>query len=222
MVACRDAYARLLEFPSYSHYHVSSLFAKVGLIGTFQLLARCVCVALLTSLMLSSCLPPPFVQTPEFVSSFLHQLLTALHPYARQELDLIRTRKQRDVDQQRHSRATNARNQQPSASLSSSLSSSPFPSTSSSSPPPVEVYPWDGGYYMGQLKASLFDLDADTLTAYFSLSNCIRGVDVVFQHLFGCEVRVSTKQQGEDWTEVRRQNSCSNHTVLTASCNEFF
>ena len=65
------------------------------------------------------------------------------------------------------------------------------------------VQAWDGSYYMGQLKATLFDLDVDTLSAYFSLLNCIRGIDVVFQRVFGCEVRVATMQPGEDWTEVR-------------------
>ena len=131
------------------------------------------------------------LQTPEFVSSFLHQLLEALHPHARRELELIRRRKQRDVGQQ----------------LRSSASPRNSPSAES---PPVEVQPWDGAYYMGQLKASLFDLDADTLAAYFSLPNCIRGIDVVFQHVFGCQVHVASMQPGEDWTEV---SEASAHTI---------
>ena len=124
------------------------------------------------------------LQTPEFVSSFLHQLLEALHPHARQELELIRQRKQRDIDLQRRA-------------VTSDTDSLPSPP-----PPSVDVQPWDGSYYMGQLKASLFDLDSNTLAAYFSLANCIRGIDVVFQHVFGCQVRVANMQPGEDWTEV--------------------
>ena len=150
---------------------------------------------------------PPYVasadQTPEFVSTFLHQLLTALHPYARQELDRIRLRKQRDIDQQ--ATAHTSHTQLALASLPSSPTFAPGPATSPSAPSSVSVYPWDGSYYMGQLKASLFDLDADTLTAYFSLSNCIRGIGVVFQRIFGCDVRVSDMQPGEDWTEVRER-----------------
>ena len=142
-------------------------------------------------------------QTPEFVSTFLHQLLSALHPYARQELDFIRERKQLDIEQQRYVIPLNANSPPSSAPVPSSPSFTPFPPFTSPPPSSVEVQAWDGSYYMGQLKASLFDLDADTLTAYFSLSNCIRGIGVVFQHVFGCDVRVAAMQPGEDWTEVR-------------------
>lgn len=67
----------------------------------------------------------------------------------------------------------------------------------------------DKAFLMGQVKASMFDLDSRQLAAYFSADNCVRGLAILCERLFGLELRETTMPASEDWTrncgsEVRK------------------
>jgi Peptidase family M3 len=143
-------------------------------------------------------------QTPEFVLSFLHHLLSQLHPLSVREVELIREEKRKDAAKTSHSTRHHIHDLH---SSSSSSISHPSASRSSSgsrqvSAAPSVVHEWDAPFYIGRMKATLFDLDSAVLSRYFSLDNCIRGIDIVFRSLFDCQLRPATFAQGEDWTEV--------------------
>jgi thimet oligopeptidase len=65
----------------------------------------------------------------------------------------------------------------------------------------AEVHAWDAGFYMGRLKARMFELESAALSRFFSLSNALRGLHLVFSRLFHCSLRQQPMSPGEDWTE---------------------
>ena len=108
------------------------------------------------------------VQRPEFVESFLHELLSRLHPRALAELSGVAEEKRRDVQREGGSGGGGGEGDSASA---------------------VAVHEWDAAYYMGRMKAGLFDLDDRALSHFFALQRCIDGVAVVFDRVFGCDMR---------------------------------
>ena len=96
------------------------------------------------------------LQRPEFVSTFLQELLIHLHPIALEEIKGIEAEKKADQERRELGK------------LAGSVASA------SSSPPPAAVCEWDAAYYMGRIKATTFDLDDRTLSQYFPLHQCIQ------------------------------------------------
>ena len=97
-----------------------------------------------------------FAQRPEFVASFLQELLTHLHPIALEEIKAIEAEKRADQERRGLGKVKGDSN------------STPSPST------PTSVYEWDAAYYMGRIKATEFDLDDRTLSQYFPVRHCLQ------------------------------------------------
>ena len=64
------------------------------------------------------------------------------------------------------------------------------------------VHAWDAAFYIGRVKARLFELESAALSRFFSLSNALRGLDLVFRSLFNCSLTQREMSAGEDWTEA--------------------
>lgn len=62
-----------------------------------------------------------------------------------------------------------------------------------------DLRPWDETYYMTMMKSSSYKLDASVVGSYFSLSNCIEGLKVLVQSLFGATFRIIPLAPGESW-----------------------
>ncbi|XP_020232734.1 mitochondrial intermediate peptidase, mitochondrial isoform X2 [Cajanus cajan] len=59
--------------------------------------------------------------------------------------------------------------------------------------------PWDEAYYMTTMKSSAYKLDSSIVGSYFSLSNCIEGLKVLVQSLFGATFHSIPLAPGESW-----------------------
>lgn len=62
-----------------------------------------------------------------------------------------------------------------------------------------DLRPWDEAYYMTMMKSSAYKLDSSIVGSYFSLSNCIEGLKVLVQSLFGATFRSIPPAPGESW-----------------------
>ncbi|KAL1292551.1 hypothetical protein HN51_053131 [Arachis hypogaea] len=58
---------------------------------------------------------------------------------------------------------------------------------------------WDEAYYMTMMKSSTYKLDNSVVASYFSLSNCIEGLKVLVQSLFGATFHNIPLEPGESW-----------------------
>jgi intermediate peptidase len=61
------------------------------------------------------------------------------------------------------------------------------------------IYAWDKAFYCGITKAQKFELDGSRLAEYFSLGNCIEGLNIIVSNLFGLELKVVPMGKGESW-----------------------
>ncbi|XP_052726528.1 mitochondrial intermediate peptidase, mitochondrial isoform X7 [Vigna angularis] len=62
-----------------------------------------------------------------------------------------------------------------------------------------DLRPWDETYYMTMMKSSAYKLDASVVGSYFSLSNCIEGLKVLVQSLFGATFHSIPLAPNESW-----------------------
>ncbi|KAK7334487.1 hypothetical protein VNO80_26244 [Phaseolus coccineus] len=62
-----------------------------------------------------------------------------------------------------------------------------------------DLRPWDETYYMTMMKSSAYKLDASVVGSYFSLSNCIEGLKVLVQSLFGATFHSIPLAPDESW-----------------------
>ncbi|MED6132523.1 Mitochondrial intermediate peptidase [Stylosanthes scabra] len=58
---------------------------------------------------------------------------------------------------------------------------------------------WDEAYYMTMMKSSTYKLDNSVVASYFSLSNCIEGLKVLVQSLFGATFHSIALAPDESW-----------------------
>uniref|UniRef100_A0A7N0U0A8 Peptidase M3A/M3B catalytic domain-containing protein n=1 Tax=Kalanchoe fedtschenkoi TaxID=63787 RepID=A0A7N0U0A8_KALFE len=63
----------------------------------------------------------------------------------------------------------------------------------------ADLEPWDEAYYTGMMKCSSFDLDSQVVSSYFPLSQCIEGLKVLVESLFGATFRNIPLAPGESW-----------------------
>ena len=61
------------------------------------------------------------------------------------------------------------------------------------------IHPWDTQYYMGMTKATVHDLNAKDLSAYFSLNNCLAGLDLMVGRLFDMTLQRVDCSDAELW-----------------------
>mmetsp|Transcript_5596 Transcript_5596/g.9345 ORF Transcript_5596/g.9345 Transcript_5596/m.9345 type:complete len:358 (+) Transcript_5596:1-1074(+) len=57
---------------------------------------------------------------------------------------------------------------------------------------------------MGRIKAKTCGLNASTLSQYFSLGNCIKGLQILADNLFGCSLVLTTMGRKESWLGTTR------------------
>ncbi|KAL5569985.1 hypothetical protein UlMin_026560 [Ulmus minor] len=62
-----------------------------------------------------------------------------------------------------------------------------------------ELEPWDEAYYTAMMKSSTFNLDSSVVASYFPLPQCIEGLKVLVQSLFGATFRSIPLAHGESW-----------------------
>lgn len=65
--------------------------------------------------------------------------------------------------------------------------------------PCADLEPWDETYYTGLMKSSAFDLDSKVVASYFPLSQCIKGLKVLAESLFGVTFLNVPLAPGESW-----------------------
>ncbi|OVA03024.1 Peptidase M3A/M3B [Macleaya cordata] len=59
--------------------------------------------------------------------------------------------------------------------------------------------PWDEAYFTGMMKSSTYNIDSSVVSAYFPLSQCIEGLKVLVQSLFGAMFYSVPLAPGELW-----------------------
>ncbi|XP_042511651.1 mitochondrial intermediate peptidase, mitochondrial [Macadamia integrifolia] len=62
-----------------------------------------------------------------------------------------------------------------------------------------DLEPWDEAYFTGMMKSSTFKLDSSVVASYFPLSQCIEGLKVLVESLFGATFRHIPLAAGESW-----------------------
>eukprot|EP00268_Persea_americana_P062652 TRINITY_DN8051_c0_g1_i1.p2 TRINITY_DN8051_c0_g1~~TRINITY_DN8051_c0_g1_i1.p2 ORF type:complete len:179 (+),score=27.97 TRINITY_DN8051_c0_g1_i1:212-748(+) len=62
-----------------------------------------------------------------------------------------------------------------------------------------DLEPWDEAYFTGMMKSSVFNLDSSVVASYFPLSQCIEGLRVLVESLFGATFRSTPLAPGESW-----------------------
>ncbi|RZC74363.1 hypothetical protein C5167_049843 [Papaver somniferum] len=59
--------------------------------------------------------------------------------------------------------------------------------------------PWDEAYFTGMMKSSAYNLDSSAISAYFTLSQCIEGLKMLVQSLFGATFYSVPLAPRESW-----------------------
>lgn len=68
-----------------------------------------------------------------------------------------------------------------------------------------KVYVWDYAFFSGMAKAEACSISAGEVNAYFHVQNCMEGMGVLAERLFGLKVKGSDPSTAEVWAEgVRR------------------
>ncbi|KAI4332019.1 hypothetical protein L6164_016962 [Bauhinia variegata] len=62
-----------------------------------------------------------------------------------------------------------------------------------------DLRPWDEAYYTTMMKSSAYNLDPSVVASYFPLSQCIEGLKVLVQSLFGATFCSIPMAPGESW-----------------------
>ncbi|KAI5670205.1 hypothetical protein M9H77_10569 [Catharanthus roseus] len=71
--------------------------------------------------------------------------------------------------------------------------------------PFADLEPWDETYFTGLMKSLAFNFDSRVVAAYFPLSQCIEGLKVLAESLFGVTFRNIPLAPGESWhPDVRK------------------
>lgn len=62
-----------------------------------------------------------------------------------------------------------------------------------------DLQPWDEAYFTGLMKSSAYDLDSLVVASYFPLPQCIEGLKVLVELLFGVTFQSVPLAPGESW-----------------------
>ncbi|RVW90649.1 Mitochondrial intermediate peptidase, mitochondrial [Vitis vinifera] len=62
-----------------------------------------------------------------------------------------------------------------------------------------DLEPWDEAYFTGMMKSSAYNLDSSVVASYFPLHQCIEGLKVLVESLFGATFRSIPLAPGESW-----------------------
>nr|DAD33704.1 TPA_asm: hypothetical protein HUJ06_012555 [Nelumbo nucifera] len=62
-----------------------------------------------------------------------------------------------------------------------------------------DLEPWDESYFTGMMKSSAYNLNSSVVASYFPLSQCIEGLKVLVESLFGATFYSIPLTAGESW-----------------------
>ncbi|KAL6131881.1 hypothetical protein ACLB2K_070254 [Fragaria x ananassa] len=62
-----------------------------------------------------------------------------------------------------------------------------------------DLEPWDEAYYTAKMKSSAYDFDSSVIASYFSLPQCIDGLKVLVESLFGATFHSMPMEPDESW-----------------------
>ncbi|XP_057952770.1 mitochondrial intermediate peptidase, mitochondrial isoform X2 [Malania oleifera] len=62
-----------------------------------------------------------------------------------------------------------------------------------------DLEPWDEAYFTGMMKSSAYQLESSAIASYFPLSQCIEGLKVLVESLFGATFQSIPLAPGESW-----------------------
>ncbi|KAJ1260491.1 hypothetical protein BS78_10G236400 [Paspalum vaginatum] len=63
----------------------------------------------------------------------------------------------------------------------------------------ADLEPWDEDYFIGMMKSSVYNLDASVIAKYFPLSQCLKGLNILVESLFGATFHQIPMRDGESW-----------------------
>ncbi|PKA60678.1 mitochondrial intermediate peptidase [Apostasia shenzhenica] len=63
----------------------------------------------------------------------------------------------------------------------------------------ADLEPWDEVYFTGRMKSSACDLDSSVISSYFPLIQCLEGLRLLVESLFGVTFRSIPFKSGESW-----------------------
>ncbi|XP_044468095.1 mitochondrial intermediate peptidase, mitochondrial isoform X2 [Mangifera indica] len=63
----------------------------------------------------------------------------------------------------------------------------------------IDLEPWDEAYYTAMMKSSTYNLDSSVVASYFPLQQCIEGLKVIVESLFGATFHNVPLAPGESW-----------------------
>uniref|UniRef100_A0A453STS5 Peptidase M3A/M3B catalytic domain-containing protein n=1 Tax=Aegilops tauschii subsp. strangulata TaxID=200361 RepID=A0A453STS5_AEGTS len=63
----------------------------------------------------------------------------------------------------------------------------------------ADLEPWDEDYFIGMMKSSAHTVDPSVVASYFPLSQCIKGLNVLVESLFGATFHQVPMGDGESW-----------------------
>ncbi|KAF3964920.1 hypothetical protein CMV_010846 [Castanea mollissima] len=74
-----------------------------------------------------------------------------------------------------------------------------------------DLEPWDEAYYTALMKSSTYNLDSSVVASYFPLPQCIEGLKVMVESLFGATFHSIPLAPGESWHEDVLKLSLHHH-----------
>ncbi|TVU08606.1 hypothetical protein EJB05_42015 [Eragrostis curvula] len=63
----------------------------------------------------------------------------------------------------------------------------------------ADLEPWDEDYFIGMMKSSVHNLDSSVTAKYFPVSQCLKGLNVLVESLFGATFHQIPMRHGESW-----------------------
>ncbi|OMO98080.1 Peptidase M3A/M3B [Corchorus olitorius] len=63
----------------------------------------------------------------------------------------------------------------------------------------VDLEPWDEAYYTAMMRSSAYSLNSSVVASYFSLPQCIEGLKMLVESLFGAKFDCVPMAPGESW-----------------------
>lgn len=63
----------------------------------------------------------------------------------------------------------------------------------------AELEPWDEAFFTGRIKSAACDLDSSVIASYFPVSQCLEGLKLLVQSLFGATFSSMKLAPGESW-----------------------
>lgn len=64
-----------------------------------------------------------------------------------------------------------------------------------------DIYPWDTLYYTRKIKREWLQAPSSDFSPFFSLGNCMEGLNLLVNALYGIQLKTVEMMPGEAWTQ---------------------